>query len=137
MKELDVQTAMVKACIAVPTGYGFKNQNKFLAGLPDLYLSIRDVGRAFIELKCNGTIKQQIETTTLQKLHLTRLQQSGTAASVAVVIPAEKGAYDVWLTTDVNQTHIDPNKFFRLTKPKGKDWPIEDMIRVSQGVRYA
>ena len=112
MKELDIQRQIVKSC-KKQGGYGLKMDNRFVAGIPDLLLSLPICGPALIEIKVKGNYP-----TPLQKKTLADMREAGIAAGLATIKQESPGRFVIVMSNG----HV-------LLKPRGEEWPVKEMIQ--------
>ena len=123
MNELRTQAVLAAAC-KDQGGYGIKLQNKFLAGIPDLFLALPGVGMAFVEVKLRGGQLAKIQQVTIE-----RMQGAGVPAGWCVVQHVGGGAASIWAGTSASGVNIAGTP---LLKVRGGEWPIADIIRMCQ-----
>ena len=135
--ELEIQSRLVKA-IKDAGGFGYKLNNKFLAGPPDLYLTHKDTGPVFIEVKKNFQGQKNVQTTPLQRVTMQNMKKAGTRCGVAVIIPLPNlfGGYDIYITSNTESLRID-DSWLMLHKKKGGDWPILEMMRACDTLTHS
>jgi hypothetical protein len=115
---------------AKEVGYGFKLDHKHIAGIPDLLISAKGVGPAFVEVKI---IKGSdiVLLSPLQILVISRLQAAGAVAGVVAARPLDAGNYDLFVCRDMNDRVCRlGNSYARLHKARGGKWPIIDIIQL-------
>jgi len=128
--ELDMQEKLVDAVKKVEGGYGFKLSNKFLAGIPDLFLSTPSVGPVLLEVKMVEGPEQLVLLTPLQRHVIIRLKAAGTAAGIIVIRPEEEfRRYTAYVTTDHDVVRVNKD-MAKFVKVVGEPWPIEYMMMV-------
>lgn len=129
MNELQFQTALCKR-ITECNGFAMKMSNAYLAGVPDLFVSLPGVGNCFLECKLAkvpAVVKEvRINITKLQIEYLQRIERSGTVAGVAVLLVDEKKRAKMagffvpdYFRDGENRVHID--RFKDITTPKAMD----------------
>ena len=126
--ELDFQEDLVEAVKKVKDGYGFKMSNKFLAGIPDLFLTTPSVGPVMLEVKVIDGPEQLVLLTPLQRHSIIRLKAAGMAAGVcAIRREDEYRKYTAYVTTDHEVCRVN-SEMTKFTKVIGSPWPIEAMM---------
>ena len=119
MNELKIQTELVLNCRRLG-GYGMKMQNKHIAGVPDLLLSLPHTGAVIVEVKVKGGA-----LTPLQKLTIQSMRNGGIKTGWAIVEYIGNGNAVVWAGNDVDNFGIKGNS---MAKERGGNWPIEYII---------
>lgn len=93
MNELQFQTALCKE-IRTKGGFAMKMSHGFLAGVPDLFVSIPAVGNGFLECKLAEIPKKKptvrVDVTPLQVDYLRRIRSAGTVTGLAVALVDDK-----------------------------------------------
>jgi hypothetical protein len=126
--ELDMQEKLVEAVKKIEGGYGFKLSNKFLAGIPDLFLSTPSVGPVLLEVKMVDGPEELVLLTPLQRHVIIKLKAAGTAAGIVAIRPEEEfRRYTAYVTTDHDVVRINSN-MSKFIKVVGEPWPIEYMM---------
>ena len=97
-KELNWQHKIVKS-VRMQEGYGKKWSSTYAVGVPDLILSLPDIGPFFMEVKLEHSVKdgfnRKIDVTAIQQHELASLVAAGARALLGVVI--YRGPRDVQL----------------------------------------
>lgn len=121
-------------------GYAFKMSNRFMVGVPDLFIKIPDFPVVLLECKMGRPVRNvhypssrftsSTGVTAQQARHLKRAQQAGVAAGWAVCVPGESGNCKIYVSVDVSGALGDvdakgPNEFVRL---RGRPWPVREIV---------
>jgi hypothetical protein len=123
--ELDIQAKIIKS-VKNLGGYGFKTDSKHIAGLPDLFLSMINVGGAFVEVKFLPTIKSSLTLTVLQRDTLRRMQSAGMSCGWLAVVKIDQD-YALYASNDHQVLRLH-QQYFLMNKLKGTEWPIPAII---------
>ena len=88
-KELNWQRKIVQS-VRMQGGYGKKWSSTYAVGVPDLILSLPDIGAFFMEVKLEHSLPvvfdRKIKTTEIQKHELASLGAAGARALLGVVL---------------------------------------------------
>jgi hypothetical protein len=122
LSELDIQSKLVAACKEAG-GYGYKQSNKFLAGVPDLYLSHYSYGPIFVEVKLLPATSTVVAVTPLQEETMKKMRAAGSKVCILAVREVDGRAYDMFVTGDLEKKRLDAT-WASIRKEFRKDWPI-------------
>ena len=126
MDELQIQSLIVKSARADFNGCAHKTNNRFIGGIPDLFIATPATGPFFLEVKILG----RFSVTELQKRMILDMQRCGVLVGV-VVVDGSKGVYDILTTSSPN---IVPAQMGApLRKHIGRPWPIFDIFSKIKG----
>lgn len=126
MDELQIQSLIVKSVKNDWYGYGYKTNNKFVAGVPDLFLATPELGPFFLEVK----LLHNFSITELQKINIRELRRCGVVAGI-VIINGDKGTYDIAATHNPDALPVHDMPHF--TKNRGEPWPINKIYHAIKG----
>lgn len=114
MQELDIQRELIKATI-VQGGEAFKMSNRFLVGVPDLFVQLPNHPTALIEVKYEQRKKMDgivhVCLTGPQQNRIRLIQKAGGVAGWVLVVRVGLGRY-LW----------------HASRIIGSDWPVEMRI---------
>lgn len=130
MKELDFQRELIKAA-KKNSGFGWKLDNKWLAGIPDVVIIMGDV--YFLECKAmhykslpiGHSIK--IDATKIQRRILRQIQSAGGNAGLVTLIQYERIDY-IHVTKDIHATHSIWGVDDYTRRKRGEEWPIGKIV---------
>ena len=115
--------------------YAIKMSNRFIAGIPDLLIKVPDYEILFVEVKYTVLPKTSstvlVETTAIQKRTLKVMAGAGLAVAVWVFVDVGKSTGIAKVGWDRTSIDIDPAKL--IYRPKGKIWPIKELLTNPDG----
>lgn len=117
-------------------GHAFKMSNRFLVGVPDLFVKLPIYQSCFIECKREDWPKMpgtalRIALTPKQRAHLRAAQKAGQPAGWVVAFERGRGEFELLAGTDseaetTTQDHVIQRGIHRA---RGQPWPIEQIVR--------
>lgn len=134
VNELDIQGELRKATITAG-GYSFKMSNRFLIGVPDLFVQLPKFPTLILEVKfvagkdvrADGSIRA--EPTLHQARYINDIRKAGGQAGWVVVTWVKVGVY-AWRASP------DPSPYWGLPaldnsfiKQIGQPWPIARIVK--------
>lgn len=135
MSELRVQRQIIEA-VRFHGGVAFKQSNRFLAGLPDLFIKLPGLQAAMVEVKWSPKINRLrrvgVNLTPLQRKYLRDLRQVSMNAFWIVV---GKQSLDTWMVLCGNDpdavgapgAELQVVKRIATTDPLTWMWPLRDI----------
>ena len=129
--ELDVQRHIAEGCNRFG-GYGFKNNNKFLAGIPDLFLSSKKHGPMMIEVKLLKGTESATGVSPIQVSTMKKLKAAGCATGLLAVRRLDVGRWSIYASRNPEKYFID-NDFQKWVKERGQSWPVEEIMDYFKG----
>ena len=130
MIETKFQSLLVKAAIDAG-GHAFKMSNRFLVGVPDLFVVLPGQPGCIIECKRDdwptlGSTRIRAEATPKQASNIAKLRKAGQIAGLCVMV--EMGDGSCLILAQPGADPIDTTQHDALThgysKTRGEKWPI-------------
>jgi len=133
MTELKYQTELVKDAKALSNGYGWKLSNRFLVGIPDLFLADRGM---YIILetkeekwpKTGATIKFGV--TSIQETTLRRMANAGLNVAMGLCTRTPAGGHIVFLAKPALSLNVSLEEVISSGyRKENGTWPISDIVK--------
>lgn len=142
MKETDIQAVMV-ADAKLQGAFAFKMSNRFLIGVPDLFIQFDKLPTAIIEVKYerkmprSGIVK--CDLTAHQMRHINGINKRGGLSGWACAVKMNTGEFEIMVGRNTGKADVGglfgdttDNQCFWLQKRRGELWPMRDMVSVLQ-----
>ena len=136
MREVDIQSQMVRD-VGRDGGFAYKASNRFLIGVPDLFIQMPGFPSCQIEVKKldkypkSGVIP--VDLTAHQRNHLCRLQEAGGYGGWLVAVKDGRD-WIIFAHADTRMEKIrNSGKVFDMLpqlKSHGKPWPVKGIVAV-------
>lgn len=128
MLELVFQRHLIDA-LRRADGFGFKLDNKYMSGVPDLLLCHPNYGPVFIETKVIKPNTDIILITPLQSETLKKLRHADCNVGIVILVSTDKAAnYSILVSRDIKSTKLN-NSYVTLNKMYGEKWPVLEILR--------
>ena len=115
---------------AFPGAYGIKMSNRFLSGVPDLFLKAPGHDAMFVEMKVADYKKKggfvNVGTTLLQRETMRSMERAGIRCEVWVVVVDASGTY--MLRTPPEATKVECSLDSLVKKERGSPWPLIEFV---------
>lgn len=133
MDELQVQRELTRDASA-DGAFAFKANNRFLVGVPDLFLQYPDLPALWLEVKYERTMRRdgfaRLDLTPKQRSFIVRMMAAGgRAAWLLVVRVSSRGDYLLAYGYDPDVVHVDMRAPGVLERNRGAIWPITQVVR--------
>jgi len=128
--ELQYQTHLVKACKGVG-GFAFKLSNRFLGGIPDLFLQMPNFPSLMVEVKLWKTLPKPGSNrpianglTALQKQTLMQMHLAGSHCGWLAICQEGTSEY-IYTCQDPNHNPtVEEFRAKSVERKRGKSWPV-------------
>lgn len=140
MREVDIQAEMVANGKKLPGCWAFKMSNRFLVGVPDLFLQLYGLPTALVEVKYLPKMPRseivQFSLSIHQKRCIAGINRAGGCAGWAGVVRLNnRGEYAIAVGRNVGKPgvgmkHDDPldNQCMWTYKRRGLPWPMREIV---------
>lgn len=132
VKEVDLQTELKNAVIDAG-GYAYKQSNRFLVGVLDLFVQLPTHPTVILEVKyenkyrADGSVK--IELSPHQVRNMGNINKAGGVAGWIMLVRRGPGEYEWIVGRSQPIIPVKTTSATRHLKLKGQPWPIEAIIK--------